>query len=45
VNSKLPVIPQLKTLPTATFFEREQVIQQNIVYEDNSQRPSIFGGF
>lgn len=44
VNPKAPVLPQLKTLPTVSFFQTQKLIMPNIVCEDNSQRPFIFNG-
>ena len=41
VTPKPLVLPQLITLPTVSFFERERVIMPNKVYPDNSQRPFI----
>ena len=44
VSPRAPVKPELKTVPTVSFFERQQVIMPNIVCEDNTQRPFIFYG-
>ena len=41
VNPKPLVLPQLKTLPEVSFFERERVIMQKKVSPDNTQRPQI----
>ena len=41
VNPKSLVVPQLKTLPTVSFFERQEVIMPQKVYPDNTQRPQI----
>jgi len=41
VNPKPAVLPQLKTLPTVSFFERQQVILDRKVVPDYTQRPQI----
>ena len=41
VTTKPPVYPELKTLDTVSFFERQRVIMPNNVYPDNNQRPFI----
>jgi len=41
VNPKPDVLPQLKTLPSVSFFEREQVIMSKKVVPDYTQRPQL----
>ena len=41
VNEKPPTNPDLKDLPTISFFERPKLVSAKNVYSDNSQRPFI----
>ena len=41
INSKPPVLPQLKTLPMVSFFDRNNIIIDKKITPDYTQRPQI----